>query len=45
MFYYAPNTSPTDTYFRLDKYVLYGTEAEEALRPELTIFYAKRPEF
>lgn len=45
MLYYAPNTSPSDTYFRLDKYALYGTEAEEALRPELTIFYAKRPEF
>lgn len=45
MFYYAPNTNPSDTYFRLDKYALYGTETEEALRPELTIFYAKRPEF
>ena len=45
MFYYAPNSNPSDTYFSLDKYYLYGNQAEEALRPELTIFYAKRPEF
>lgn len=42
---YAQNSNPSDTYFRLDKYYLYGAEAEVNLRPELTIFYAKRPEF
>lgn len=45
LFNYAPNTNPSDSYFRLDKYYLYGADAEAALRPELTIFYAKRPEF
>lgn len=42
---YAPNGNPNDSYKRLDKYYLYGIEADSALRPELTIFYAKRPDF
>lgn len=42
---YSPNGSPNDSYKRLDKYYLYGVEADSALRPELTIFYAKRPDF
>ncbi|MFA7327605.1 MAG: hypothetical protein WC121_13125 [Candidatus Kapaibacterium sp.] len=42
---YSPNGNPNDSYKRLDKYYLYGVEADSALRPELTIFYAKRPDF
>ena len=42
---YAPNSNPGDTYFRLDKFYIYGADADSSLRPELTIFYAKRPEF
>ncbi len=43
---YSPNGSPNDSYKRLDKYYLYGPdEADSTLRPELTIFYAKRPDF
>jgi hypothetical protein len=42
---YSPNGSPNNSYNRLDKYYLYGPEADSALRPELTIFYAKRPDF
>ncbi len=42
---YSPDGSPNDSYKRLDKYYLYGVEADSALRPELTIFYAKRPDF
>ena len=42
---YSPNGNPNDSYKRFDKYYLYGMEADSALRPELTIFYAKRPDF
>lgn len=42
---YAPNTNPGDTYLRLDRFYIYGADADSSLRPELTIFYAKRPEF
>ena len=42
---YSPNGSPNNSYNRLDKYYLYGPEADSTLRPELTIFYAKRPDF
>lgn len=45
LFNYAQNSNPSDTYFRFDKFYLYGVDAEINLRPELTIFYAKRPEF
>lgn len=44
MLNYAPSGNPSDTYFRFDKFYLYGSEADSTLRPELTIFYAKRPE-
>lgn len=44
MLNYAPNSNPSDTYFRFDKFYLYGSDADSTLRPELTIFYAKRPE-
>ena len=42
---YSPNGNPSDTYRKFDKFYLYGAEADSALRPELTIFYSKRPEF
>ena len=42
---YSPSGSPNDSYKRLDRYYLYGPEADSTLRPELTIFYAKRPDF
>lgn len=45
LFNYAQNSNPSDTYFRFDKFYLYGINAEAGLRPELTIFYAKRPDF
>lgn len=44
MLNYSPNGNPSDTYFRFDKFYIYGSDADSTLRPELTIFYAKRPE-